>query len=57
MKFTTALPPTPDGSDKESLEFWIADVFDYTGVSFGPGGPHNSNIYCLDDYRERLASR
>ena len=36
---------------RQCLEAWVADTFGYLGVSFGPGGPHNSNIYRIDDYR------
>ncbi len=51
MKYATRTL-TPDGSDEGSLESWVADEFEYTGVSFGPGGQFNSNVYLLSDYRE-----
>lgn len=49
MKFATRLM-TPD-EPEECLESWLDDEFGYLGVSFGPGGPLNSNVYYLDDYR------
>ena len=52
MRCATRLPPTPDGLDEDSLEEWVFQTFGYLGVSFGPGGQLNSNVYYLDDYRE-----
>lgn len=42
---------TPD-EPEECLEAWLADEFEYVGVSFGLGGQLNSNVFYLDDYRE-----
>ncbi len=44
---------TPDEPD-DCLEAWAADEFGYVGVQFGPGGPLNSNLFFLDDYRESI---
>jgi len=44
---------TPD-EPEACLESWVADEFGYLGLEFGPGGPFNSNVYYIDDYRPEV---